>query len=391
MTVINSIEAKIPHTYIGLGSIKNLGTEVLKFDVRRILVITDKGIVKAGILEPIQKSLNQANISYDIFDNCTPEPSINLVTTLCKTVISGQFDLLVGVGGGSNMDATKAASVFSYSALKLCDFIKAPRGTTVQSKVLPKILVPTTSGTGSEWSKVAVIYNENGLGLPGAMDQYSANRVIIDPELTRNLPPKITAETGFDALSHAIEAYTNKNANTFSDALASLAIKLVGKNLYRAYTRGPEDIESRYNMSIAACTGMNAAVTAGMGLCHVVSEYVQNKAHISHGASLAIMLPAVMQFNAAGSPPKFANIAELLGENISGLSEKEAGEKAILAVKRLIDNIKLPKTMREVGIEENELETMTKQCFETNSMIIKMWTPRNVNESDIYQIFQSSY
>lgn len=289
------------------------------------------------------------------------------------------------------MDATKAASVFTHSDLSLKDFLKSPHGTAVKGKVIPKILIPTTSGTGSEWSKVAVVYDENRMGLPGSMEQYSADRVIIDPELTRNLPPKITADTGFDALTHAIEAFTCKNANFISDMLASSAIKLVGQNLFRAYIKGSEDIESRYYMSLAACIGMNAAVTGGMGLCHIVGEYVQAKAHISHGASLAIMLPAVMEFNLTGNPQKFANIAELLGENISGLSNEEAGAKSIFAVKKLIDKVKLPKTMRDVGIKEDDIEMMAKHCFETNLMVIKLWTTQNVSESNIKQIFHSSF
>jgi alcohol dehydrogenase class IV len=389
--MIGSIEAKIPSTSIGLGSIKNIGAEVLKFDAHNILIITDKRIVAAGILEPIKTSLNQAKINYEIFDNCSPEPSFNLIMSLINKIKSGKYDLLVGVGGGSNMDATKASSVFAHSDLSLMDFIKAPRGAAVMGKVIPKILVPTTAGTGSEWSQVAVLYDENRMGLPSSMEQYGADRVIIDPELTRNLPPDITASTGFDALTHAIEAFTCKAANFISDMLASSAIRLVGQNLFRAYSKGPEDIESRYHMSLAACMGMNAATTAGMGLCHIVGEYVQAKAPISHGASLAITLPAIMEFNLAGNPQKFAYIAELLGENTSGLSNEEAGTVSILAVKKLIDKVKLPKTMSDVGIKEDDIETMAKHCFETNSMVIKMWTIRNVDESDIRKIFHSSF
>jgi alcohol dehydrogenase class IV len=389
--MISTIEAKIPSTSIGLGSIKNIGTEVLKFDAHNILLITDKAIVAAGILEPIKTSMNQEKIKYEIFDDCSPEPSINLIMALTEKIKLRNYDLLVGVGGGSNMDATKASSVFTHSDLSLKAFLESPRGTAVKGKVIPKILIPTTSGTGSEWSKVVVLYDENRMGLPGSMEQYGADRVIIDPELTRNLPPKITASTGFDALTHAIEAFTCKNANFISDMLASSAIRLVGQNLFRAYAKGPEDIESRYYMSLAACLGMNAAVTGGMGLCHIVSEYVQAKAHISHGASLAIMLPSVMEFNLASNPQKFANIAELLGENISGISNEEVGDKSILAVKKLIDKVKLPKTMREVGIKEDDLETMAKHCFETNNMVIKLWTIQNVSESNIRQIFHSSF
>ncbi len=385
-----TIEVKIPSTSIGLGIIKNIGTEVLKFGAQSVLVITDKGIVAAGILESIKTSLDQAKINYEIFDGCSPEPSFNLIMSLADKVKSGKFDLLVGVGGGSNMDATKTSSVFAHSDTSVMDFIKSPRGARIQGRVLPKILVPTTAGTGSEWSKVAVLYDEDRLGYPGSMEKYGADRVIIDPELTRNLPANITASTGFDALTHAIEGFTCKTANILSDMLASSAIRLVRQNLVRAYTKGPEDIESRYYMSLAACMGMNAASTSGMGLCHVIGEYVQAKGSISHGASLAITLPAVMEFNLSGNPQKFADIAELLGENISGLSSEEAGAKSILAVKKLIDAVELPKTMREVGIKEDDIEEMAKHCFETNSMIINTWTFKDVSESDISQMFYSS-
>jgi alcohol dehydrogenase class IV len=388
--MIGPTNVRIPITSIGLGLVNSIGSEVLKFKATKVLLITDKGIVKAGLLEAIKKSIEKEKINFEIFEDCHPEPSITLVESIIAKIKSGNYDLLIGIGGGSNMDATKAASVFAYADMRLGDFIKSPRGTVVKGKVIPKILVPTTAGTGSEWSFVAVIYDNNNLGRPAALDQYLADKVIIDPEMTRYLPPKITADTGFDALTHATEAFTNRSANPFSDMLASTAIKLIGQNLYRAYVKGPDDIESRYNMALAACTGMNAAIASGMGLCHLVSEYVQTKAHISHGASLSIMLPAVMEFNSIGNPQKFANIAELLGENISGLSVKEAGAKSILAVRKLIDNVKLPKTMREVGIKEADIDAMAKHCYETNSMVIKLWSPREVTEKDILTIFKAA-
>lgn len=370
--MVGIINARIPNTSIGLGLIKNIATDVTKFKASKVLLTTDKGIVKADLLQPLMSSLDQAKIMYGVFDSCLLEPTIGVIQSLIQVIKSDGYDLLIAVGGGSIIDATKVASVFTYSDMTVVDFLKAPKGTVVQGKVIPKILVPTTAGTGLEWSQVAVVYDENRMGLPGGMEQYGADRVIIDPELTRNLPPKITAETGFDALTHAIEAFTCKNANFISDMLASSAIRLVGQNLFRAYAKGPEDIESRYYMSLAACIGMNAAVTAGMGLCHIVGEYVQAKANISHGASLAIMLPAVMGFNLASNPQKFANIAELLGEDISGLSLEESGAKSILAVKKLIHKVKLPKTMRDVGIKEDDFETMAKHCFDTNSIVINL-------------------
>jgi alcohol dehydrogenase class IV len=381
---------RIPSTAIGLGSIQNIGNEALKLGATRTLIITDKGILKAGLLDNIKISLEKANLKYDVFDGCQPEPPVNIIELIASKIKSEQYDLLIGVGGGSNMDATKAASVFAYGDISLSTFIKSPRGTMVKGKVVPKILVPTTAGTGAEWSLVAVVYDEHNLGIPGAMEQYWADKVIIDPELTRNLPQKITADTGFDALTHAIEAYTCANANAFSDMFATTAIKTVGENIRLAYSKGTRNIEARYYMSFAASIAMNAAVTGGMGLCHVLNEELVSKAHISHGSALAILLPSVMEFNLISAPHKFAKVAELLGEDIQGLSEFDAGNKSIQGVKRLIHDLGLPKRMSDIGLNDDDIASMAKQCYDHKLMIISLWNPRDVNEKDIYNIFKAA-
>lgn len=387
--MVGLINARIPNTSIGLGLVINIGAEVNKFKPSKVLLVTDKGIVKAGLLESVIFSLDQANVKYGIFDDCLPEPTIDIVQSLITTIRSGGYDLLIGIGGGSIMDATKVASVYTYGDMGLSDFMKAPRGTIVHGKIIPKVLVPTTAGTGSEWSTAVVLYDNNRLGFLGLMEQYGADRVIIDPEMTKNLPPKITAETGFDALTHAIESYISRNANIFSETLAGLAIKLIGENLQRAFSKGANDIEARYNMSLAAALAMNAGTSSGLGMGHPMGEYVQSKGNISHGASLAIVLPAVMDFNLDANPQKFINIAELMGENITNLSIHEAACKSVKAVTDLIINFELPKRMSEVGILDADIDEMAKHCFETSAMLMKMCSPREPSESDIKQIFKS--
>lgn len=384
------INVRIPDTTIGLGAIRNIGQEAQKLGASKILIITDKVIIQARIIDSIKALLEDAKLQFDIYDGCKPEPPISIIESITKKVKDNNYDLLIGIGGGSNMDTTKVTSAFANSSIDLSEYIEKHRGEKIEGKTISKILIPTTAGTGAEWSIAAVVYDSHGYGHPFAVEQHFADKVIIDPELTVNLPRKITAETGIDALTHAIEAYTCCTANIFSDMLASTAIKLIGENIRQVYAKGAKCVEARYNMSLAAAMAMNAAITGGMGLCHLIAEGVQAKAHISHGASLAIMLPAVMEYNVIGTPQKFAKITELLGESVLGLSLMEAASKSTSLVRKLINDLELPKNMREVGIEETDIELMAKQCYETGHMGISHWNPRDANETDIVRIYRAS-
>jgi alcohol dehydrogenase len=388
--VAELVNITIPKTTIGIGTIKNIGQEAQKLGASKILVITDKGIVQASILGALKDSLQKTGIPFEIFDGCKPEPSIDITLDLANLIKKDNYDLLIGVGGGSNMDATKVASTFARSNTSFIEFMKNPRGTKVDGKAVAKILVPTTAGTGAEWSSAAVIYDKEGIGHPFALENNLADKVIIDPEMTFNLPAKITADTGFDALTHAIEAYTCSNANFFSDILASSAIRMISENLRLAFAKGSKNTEARFNMSAAAAMAMSAGISSGLGMCHFVGEYVQAKAHISHGASLALMLPAVMEFNLIGNLRKFAKIAEFMGEDVSSLSVLEAGDKSIKLVKKLVNDLGLPQTLKEVGIAESDIDLMAKHCYQDNSMVIKMWNPRDASEADIAKIFRMS-
>lgn len=380
----------IPNTTVGLGAINNIGSEVERLGASKILIITDKVLVKTGIIDRVKTLMKDTKLPTDIYEDCKPEPPISIIEAISAMVKENGYDLLIGIGGGSNMDSTKVASAFANSNISLSEYLKNHRGEKVEGKTVPKMLIPTTAGTGAEWSLAAVVYDSHGHGHPFGIEQHLADKVIIDPELTLNLPQNITAETGFDALTHAVEAYTCSTANFFSDMLAATAIKLIGENILPAYAKGHKNIEARYNMSFAAALAMNSAITSGMGMCHIISELVQAKAHVSHGASLAIMLPAVMEYNLIGNPRKFAKIADLLGENVSGLSVADAGAKAVSAVRRLINDLRLPRTMSEVGIKEADIAPMSKQCYATAMTGINMWNPRDASEDDITQIYTSA-
>lgn len=381
------INVTIPDTTIGLGALSTVVDEARKFGAQKILIITDENLIKVGILEPITSSLEKAGLNFDIYDGCNPEPPVSIIEELTDKVRAGDYDLLIGVGGGSNMDTTKAVSILVHSGLKIWDVI-GKIGMHIEGRILPKILVPTTSGTGAEWSGVVIVYDDNHENEYMVMTSgILAEKVILDPELTKNLPAEITADSGFDALTHAIEAYTSRGANVFSDMMASTAIKLVSENLRHAYTKGSYDMNARYNMSLAAALAMNSMATGGLGICHPLNELIQTKTHISHGKALAVLLPSVMEFNMSGNPDKFAKIAELMGEDITGLSLPEAAAKSVEAIKKLIRDLDLPQRMGDVGITEADLPGLAKEAYETRSFLFGGNT-RDVNESDLVYIFR---
>jgi len=250
------------------------------------------------------------------------------------------------------MDTVKIVSVTAAGDVKLKDLIGAPR---LPAKVLPKIFIPTTSGTGSEWSRLAVFADETDgqkRSLRG-MNLFP-DAVIIDPEITLGLPPKITADTGIDALSHGIEAYTSPTAHCIGDMFPEMVIKLVSANLIKAYSDG-NNMEARYNMAVAASLGMASLIVEGGGLAHLMDGPVLSKAHISHGAALAILMPHVMEFNIPANTEKYARLAKLMGAKISGLSLDDAANQSVATFKKLCSDMGMKQKLRDVGITKDDL------------------------------------
>ena len=226
------INVRIPDTIIGLGAIDSLGNVAETFEPNKILIVTDKGLVKAGIIDAVKKPLENSGLEFNVFDRCEEEPPPSIVEELAQLIKTEGFDLLIGVGGGSSMDTTKAASVIALTGMSMREYMKVPFHDKIEGRIVRKILVPTTSGTGSEWSIVTPIYDKKNDGRANVVHAWEnlPDKVIIDPELSLRLPQGITADTGMDALAHAIEAYTSCAANVISDMLASTAIKLISEN-----------------------------------------------------------------------------------------------------------------------------------------------------------------
>ena len=247
----------VPTTLLGAGALKELGALATGFAPNKVLIVSDPGVSKAGIVESVKSVLSAAGITADVFDKCGMEAPASIIRQLASTVRDDGYDLLIAVGGGSTMDSTKAASILAADpALTVQDLIHM-KPVTASVK---KIAIPTTAGTGSEWSSAAVITTdtEDDRTYPYFTAMNYPDAVVIDPELSLDLPAAATAHTGMDALTHAIEAFTCCRANLVSDMFASTAIELIATSLRPAFAKGCQSIEHRSNLAFAAASAMPA-------------------------------------------------------------------------------------------------------------------------------------
>jgi alcohol dehydrogenase class IV len=363
-----------------------LGRLARDLGATRILVVTDPGVVKAGIIAAVMASLDAAGLSAEVFDQCGAEAPATAIESLARKAREGMYDLLVGVGGGSVMDTTKADSLIAVDeAITVQDLIEM----RTPEKGLTKILIPTTAGTGSEWSTAAVVTTDAGDDRTYTYLS-TANypeAVIIDPAFSQHLPPRNTAETGVDALTHGIEAYTCVRANLLSDMFASTAIRLVSASLGPAFAKGSQRMNDRYRMAIGAAMAMQAGTLAGVGLAHFMNHALGKRAHISHGSTVGLMLPYVMEYNLIASPGRFADVARFMGENVDGLSTMDAAHKSVAAVRRLLSDLDMPQRLSDVGLGEADIPHLVDELVTLQGAPIAFMNPREVGADEAREIY----
>jgi len=352
----------------GCGAIDKIGEEAAKLEQGKALLVGDEIIERLGIIEKVATTLSLAGLDVDTFTGIEPEPHVETAEALYEFGAGRDYAVVVGVGGGSVMDMAKlgAECIGSGKSPRLY----AERKVVPKGRGLPSILAPTTSGTGSEVSmNVVLALGENKLFLSDPY--YYPSIAVVDPALTVSMPPVVTANTGIDALSHAIEGMLHKKANPFSDALCLASVEMVGACLRRAVADG-EDLEARYYMSLAATLGMMGMIMSGGLYAHSVSYAISKYRPTPHGLGCGLPLPYTMSFNMPVSVRKLARIAVALGEQTWMLSELDAANLAVRSVARLNKDVGLPLTLQELGgINESDLEDLA-------ALMIKNW-PRPMN------------
>ena len=353
---------------VGCGAIGKLGEEAGRLAGGKALIVSDETISKTGILEQAAANLRSSGLSVDMFTDIHPEPHIEAVEALYDFSRKDDYSLVVGVGGGSVMDVSKLAAQCMAAHKPVRDYVEGK--IAVEKRGIPLILLPTTAGTGSEVSMYLVVSlgeDKKFLGSP----YFYPDMAIVDPELTISVPPRVTASTGIDALSHAIEGMLHLKANPFSDALCLTGIEMVGTYLRRATADG-EDLEARYYMSLGATLGMMGMVMSGGLYAHSVSYAISKYKPTPHGVGCALPLPYTMEFNLPACIPQLSRIAVAMGEQTWMLSELDAAHLACRSVARLIRDVGLPLTLQELGgINETDLEDMA-------ALMLKNW-PRPMN------------
>ena len=371
----------------GPGAVGELAGEVRGLGMKRPLIVTDSGIVDAGILERVTATLAAANLDYVVFYDVVPNPPIALVDQGAELYEREGCDGIVALGGGSSMDAGKAIAVVASNGGSILDFEWADPQ-PIRKRIPPTICVPTTAGTGSEVTLWAVItdpdrkikYNVGGTPLIGPW------LALIDPELTLGLPGGVTAGTGMDALAHAVECYTSAYAQPLPDSVALMAMEYVGQYLRVAYAQG-NNLEARYKMSMAAMLGGMSYGTESAGAAHAMSQSAGGVHDVPHGALTARLLGPVMEFNYIGEPQRFARIAQALGEDVRGLNVWSAAEKAVEAVMRLTEDVQIP-TLQELGFSEDEIPMLAKIAFEDPQTI---GNPRDLSQESYVQIYKRTF
>jgi len=370
----------------GKGSFAGLAEHLAELKISRPLVVLDGNLAGAGFGGKVADLLEQAKIGHVLFDKATPEPPLELADEGAKLALRKRCDGIVGIGGGSAMDLAKAVSVLAAHRGKAEDYLGLNR---VPGPGLPKVMIPTTAGTGSEVTFTAVFIRKKLKKKEGMNSPYLYPELaLLDPELTLTLPPHATATTGIDALCHAIESYTSVNASPMSEMISLEAIGLISDNLRTAVHDGG-NLDAREAMLLGSLYAGLGLANAGVTAVHSLSYPLGGKYGVSHGLANTIMLPRVMAFNLPGAREKFVDIAETMGENVDDLPLREAAYLAVEAVESLIEDCGVLTTLEELKIPEEDFPELAKAAMTVARPLAN--NPCKMTLDDMVEIYQECY
>jgi alcohol dehydrogenase class IV len=366
----------------GRGIVARLAERVAELGGTRVLLVTDPGLVAAGIADRLTAVLDDAKVDFTLFTDVEPEPEAGGVHAGAQRCRDEGCDRGVALGGGSAQDTGKAIALMVSNPGHIRDY--AGLGVPMRPG-LPTIAVPTTAGTGSEvaiWAVISEKERNDKYGIGGR--GMTADIALCDPELTVTLPPRLTAVTGMDALAHALESYVNKATQPISEALSEKAMQLVSRSLRAAVWRG-DQIGPRADMLLASTIAAAAFNCTRLGLAHALAMPLGAEAKIPHGDLMAILLPEVMRFNFVADLDKFARIAALFGEPVEGLSPRAAAQAGVEAVDRLAVDIAAPRGLGAYGVTEDDLPGLAEEGIRSGNVAVN---PRSATADDLVGIMR---
>nr|WP_193767026.1 iron-containing alcohol dehydrogenase [Lysinibacillus parviboronicapiens] len=376
-----------PISYTGWGSLSHLLDEVKRLKASKILVVTDPFLKDIGLTNQVTEPLEAEGYAIEIYTEVVPEPPLAIGEKLVAHTRVNAFDLVIGVGGGSALDLAKLAGVLASHEGNVAHYLNLTGTKQITEKGIPTILIPTTSGTGSEITNISVLSLETTKDVV-THDNLLADVAIVDPALTISLPPKVTAATGVDALTHAVESYISKNASPVSDALALQAIRLISNSIRTAVANG-QDKQARTDMSYGSYLAGIAFFNAGVAGVHALAYPLGGQFHIAHGDSNAVLLPYVMGYIRQSCEKRMKDIYDAMGFSSINLSQEEASYKCVAELKRLVEDVGIPSSLKGFNIPEDALQSLTNDGIKQRRILAR--SPMPLLKEDIYTIYKAAY
>ena len=374
-------------SYFGAGSRKVIAEEVAKRGYKKALVVTDKDLVKFGVAAQVTDVLKAAGIPFEMFDEVKPNPTVKNVKNGIAAFKAAGADFIVAIGGGSSMDTSKAVGIIINNP-EFADVTLLEGVANTKKKSVPVIALPTTAGTAAEVTINYVITDEENVKKMVCVDPNDIPTLaIIDPELMLSMPRGLTAATGMDALTHAIEGLITLGAWEMSDMFEIKAIEMIAKWLPKA-VENPSDIEARDGMATAQYIAGMAFSNVGLGLVHGMAHPLGAYYDIPHGVANALLLPFVMEYNKEAAKAKYRTIAEAMGVDTSAMDDDQAAQAAVDAVKALAVKVRIPQHLSELGVPESGLPTLAQAAFND---VCTPGNPRKAVVEEILEVYKKAF
>ncbi|MCM2356679.1 MAG: iron-containing alcohol dehydrogenase [Geobacteraceae bacterium] len=369
---------------MGVGCSKEAGTQAKALGASKLLIVTDAGLAKMGVADKIKGYVEEAGLQAVIFDGAEPNPTDKNVHDGVKVYQENKCDGIISLGGGSSHDCGKGVGLVIGNGGNIRDF----EGVNKSTKAMPPFLaINTTAGTASEMTRFCIITNTDTHVKMAIVDwRCTPNIAINDPVLMVGKPPALTAATGMDALTHAVEAYVSTIATPITDACAIKAIELIAEYLSPAVANG-QNLEARDKMAYAEYLAGMAFNNASLGYVHSMAHQLGGFYNLPHGVCNAILLPAVSEYNAIACPKRFADIAVALGEDVTGLAPMDAAAKGIAAIRKLSRAIGIPSGLKELNVKEADLKVMAENAKKD---ACQLTNPRTATLDQVIDIFKAA-
>ncbi|MBU2699688.1 lactaldehyde reductase [Sporomusaceae bacterium BoRhaA] len=375
-------------SYFGPGAIRVIPEEVVTRGFTKALVVTDKDLLKFHVAQKVIQVLENAGISYEIYDNVKPNPTIENIQSGVRKFADSKADFILAIGGGSSIDTGKGIGIVTNNP-EFADVKSLEGVAATKNKSVPIIAVPTTAGTAAEVTINYVVTDEHAVKKMVCVDPKDIPVLaVIDPEMMMSMPKGLTAATGMDALTHAIEGYLTKGAWVLTDMVELQAMELIAKHLEKAVF-SPQNIEARDGMGTAQYIAGMGFSNVGLGIVHSMAHSLGAIYDTPHGVANALLLPYVMEYNAPATGEKYREIARKMGiKDVDNMNSAEYRQAAIQAVVTLSRNVEIPQKLVDIGVKEEDLPKLAKLAYQD---VCTPGNPRDTSEAEILGIYQKAY